>query len=943
METAQFTARAKTFEAGLKTLNSATNAEANAILRLNSDFQQGLITEQGYKAGLDQISISLKTAQSATDQLTIKTRLMQGVMKLTSGLLNGLMSLGATLVMSLAITGINKLINAHKDLLESTKENLNIDKENQKVMQEVIDEYAEFANKTSYTAEEKSKLNEIQSKLIETYGSEADNIDLVNGKYDEQLKLLQEINLEKAKETRDSAQAYYNEMSKDYNISQWDRMDFGRFSKQRILFGDDIRNKLGEEYEAFIKDISNISNVSIIQNRSKNTATLVSTEISNNSKNIESNLKAWEQVQDVLRNYGLENEDIFTKVNEKYAETSESVNNYKQAVQDLAQAEFDYQMSVNPFKFDENATKVDFEEWKNNIIKDISDSTIAEEFVNIVNSEWEKVNISPEISVSPTFSYDKNVVDNAVSKVENMFNGDSDSGSKSTIFDKIEKFEKAIENVGKNGFIGRTDYEELLEIYPAISDVFEQTADGYTASLLDMTNSTRNFIDENSKIISDAQAVTFNQISDVNKQIAETDKKIFEARKGGYDNRYEVEQLYAVKNVLVEQRNELEETTSKLKEYEMAMNFDEEKASIDATTESIGKLNSSMKTLSGAFAEINENGTISVETLLTLIENGYATAIMYDSQTGAITLNRRVLEELDKARIQAMIDELELSKATSTHTAEIEAQILALKNLQNNWSEIYSGTYSGSSSSTTTSTPSTVTDTTDYYKENAEAQISALKHQYEIGNIEAIDYYNQLLDLTKYFYEGKSEYLDEYQKYEKEVYDGLAKAQKERLEAEKDKITEANSEREKAIELIKAHNELMNAKENKTIRSYSEEKGWEYAQDKESILKSKQTLDKLISEYKANLIDDKIDEIQKMNFDTLREAVNKPIDIPTNTDIMKDVQRNIIENIQNNNNNDNSKNVVINIENINTNNAEDFLNELTQIFKEGALNSYIGL
>lgn len=938
METSQFTARVKTFEAGLKTLNSATNAEANAILRLNSDFQQGLITEQGYKAGLDQISISLKTTQSATDQLTIKTKVMQGVMKLTSGLLNGLMSLGATLVMSLAITGINKLINAHKDLLESTKENLNIDKENQKVMQEVIDEYAEFANKTSYTAEEKYKLNEIQSKLIETYGNEADNIDLVNGKYDEQLKLLQEINLEKAKETRDSAQAYYNETSKDYNVSQWDRMDFGRFSKQKVLFGKDIRNKLGEEYEAFIKDISNISNVSIIKN--ERNGSLVSTEISNNSKNIESNLKAWEQVQDVLRNYGLENEDIFTKVNEKYAETSESVNNYKQAVQDLAQAEFDYQMLSNPFNFDENATKEKFEKWKNNIIKDISDSTIAEEFINIANTEWKKVNISPEINISPTFTYDRNAVDNAVSEVENMFNGDSDSGSKSTIFDKVEKFEKAIENIGKNGFIGRTDYEELLEIYPAIADVFEQTADGYTASLLDMTNSTRDFIDENSKIISDAQAVTFNQISDVNKQIAETDKKIFEARKGGYDNRYEVEQLYAVKNALIEQKNELEETTSKLKEYEMAMNFDEEKASIDATTESIGILNSSMKTLSGAFAEINENGTISVETLLTLIENGYATAIMYDRQTGAITLNRQVLEELDKARIQAMIDELELSKATSTHTAEIEAQIVALKNLQNNWSEIYSGTYSGSSSSTSTST---VTDTTDYYKENAEAQISALKHQYEIGNIEAIAYYNQLLDLTKYFYEGKSEYLDEYQKYEKEVYDGLAKAQKERLESEKDKITEANTEREKAIELIKAHNELMNAKENKTIRSYSEEKGWEYVQDKENILEAKQNLDKLISEYKANLIDDKIDEIQKMNFDALKEAVNKPIQIPTNTDIMKDVQRNIIENIQNNNNNDNSKNVVINIENINPNNFDDFMNELNEVLEQSILNIGIGL
>ena len=429
------------------------------------------------------------------------------------------------------------------------------------------------------------------------------------------------------------------------------------------------------------------------------------------------------------------------------------------------------------------------------------------------------------------------------------------------------------------------------------------------------------------------------------KEIAEIDRKIFEARKGGYDNKYEIEQLYNTKEALVSQKNELDEITSKLKEYKSNLQIDEEKAAVDATTESISSLNSSMKTLSGAFAEINENGTLSVDTLLTLIEQGYAAAVMYDKQSGSISLNKKVIEELTKAKIVAQIAELQGRLETSKHTEEIKAQILALQNLKDNWDKIYDGTFADTSK-TNADESSTLdeqdVDTTDYYKENAEEQIAVLKHEYEIGNLTTKDYYTQLLDLAKYFYEGKSEYLEDYRKYEEEVYDGLQKAQKERLEAEKDKISEVNEEKEKSIELIKAYNELTNAKNNKSVRSYSEEKGFEYVQDKEALLKAKQNLDKLIADYKTNLIDKQIDEVEQMNFDRLREAVTNPIEIPTNEDILQESLRQTYEQITNNNNNNQNTTNYFNIEKIVTDNPNDFIEQLDKILKQGVSDMIVG-
>lgn len=65
---------------------------------------------------------------------------------------------------------------------------------------DIIAKYKELGSKTNTTWEEKVQLSEIQNELIDSYGVEADKIDLVNGKYDEQLEKLKNLSKARLKE-----------------------------------------------------------------------------------------------------------------------------------------------------------------------------------------------------------------------------------------------------------------------------------------------------------------------------------------------------------------------------------------------------------------------------------------------------------------------------------------------------------------------------------------------------------------------------------------------------------------------------------------------------------------------------------------------------------------------------------------------------------------------
>lgn len=79
-----------------------------------------------------------------------------------------------------------------------------------------------------------------------------------------------------------------------------------------------------------------------------------------------------------------------------------------------------------------------------------------------------------------------------------------------------------------------------------------------------------------------------------------------------------------------------------------------------------GELAKEAKSLSDAFAEQNEDGSLSVDTILSLVDAGYAAALAVDAETGAVRLDAEAYRELAQAKIEAQKAELRAAKAQAT-------------------------------------------------------------------------------------------------------------------------------------------------------------------------------------------------------------------------------------------------------------------------------------
>lgn len=105
----------------------------------------------------------------------------------------------------LLIKGIDKAIHYSEDLRKASTELTNQYKEEQESLDDSRQSYEELAQKmqnanltTDEVKSNKEELSKIQQDLIDKFGLEAEGIDLVNGKYDEQIKKLDELSRQKA-------------------------------------------------------------------------------------------------------------------------------------------------------------------------------------------------------------------------------------------------------------------------------------------------------------------------------------------------------------------------------------------------------------------------------------------------------------------------------------------------------------------------------------------------------------------------------------------------------------------------------------------------------------------------------------------------------------------------------------------------------------------------
>lgn len=128
-------------------------------------------------------------------------------LELATTALNAAISFGIGAAISAAIAGITALINHYSNLREKNEEAAEQFKQTSDAIQEQTNKIKELQkvveNEKSTSGElydARSDLLDIQREIIDTYGKQAEGIDLVNGKLDEEIEKLDEVEMKQAAE-----------------------------------------------------------------------------------------------------------------------------------------------------------------------------------------------------------------------------------------------------------------------------------------------------------------------------------------------------------------------------------------------------------------------------------------------------------------------------------------------------------------------------------------------------------------------------------------------------------------------------------------------------------------------------------------------------------------------------------------------------------------------
>lgn len=162
-------------------------------------------------ANVSSVSFSTMIASlTAYDAAALRATLKTLALKAATMALNLAATAAATAGVMLLTSIIQDLINKEaaaiqlqEQSIQSTEKQISKREDEITNLEELMGTYDKLATKTERTPEETTQIYEIQSKIKDILGEQADTIDLINGKYEEQKQKIKEMSLEEKKRLLD--------------------------------------------------------------------------------------------------------------------------------------------------------------------------------------------------------------------------------------------------------------------------------------------------------------------------------------------------------------------------------------------------------------------------------------------------------------------------------------------------------------------------------------------------------------------------------------------------------------------------------------------------------------------------------------------------------------------------------------------------------------------
>ena len=297
---------------------------------LNTQRQTGKITEEQYSAAMTANKAKMQALTTQTQSLTLSQKAATAASKALAIGLNLISNVAFAIAINLIITGITKLVNKQKELRQSIAETAEEAKRQTDSLNSLIKSYEEFADKTEYTVEEKERLKDIQDQLAESYHNEVSDIDLVNGKYDEQIAKLKKLQQEKLKDAEASLIAERTYAKKDTEYVK------GKEYNTKIKFQETDFDLSTQAYNEMLDKIANATN-----HRDGTGAFVKGGAITADSLKFDGTAKQrvddMKAVMDILEEYGYTASDTYAEISNLYTKTLELIDAENTATNNLAE------------------------------------------------------------------------------------------------------------------------------------------------------------------------------------------------------------------------------------------------------------------------------------------------------------------------------------------------------------------------------------------------------------------------------------------------------------------------------------------------------------------------------------------------------------------------------------------------------------------------------
>lgn len=207
----------------LTTLTSnLSKSQLQAVLSskaLSVEQRIAILTAQGMSTAEAEAALASMGLATAEGTATGATATFSGALK---GLWATLKANPLILIASaigIAVAAFNSYQQSIEDAKRATTEKIDNIAQEKSQIESLINEYKELANADKSDSGTREKIKNVQSEITKLVGAQADNLDLVNGKLDDELNKLKNISAEEVKNNIPTYRENYNNKSDDTNGS----------------------------------------------------------------------------------------------------------------------------------------------------------------------------------------------------------------------------------------------------------------------------------------------------------------------------------------------------------------------------------------------------------------------------------------------------------------------------------------------------------------------------------------------------------------------------------------------------------------------------------------------------------------------------------------------------------------------------------------------------